>query len=123
MLLVFFFKHKTAYEMRISDWSSDVCSSDLAARALEKFVEHGRPCGPAARDARRHCPRVARAAIAAAIAVVIAARAPGALALVRQNGKAPPPPCQDRHPVFIGGRTEKNSGKRDRKSTRLNSSH
>src|SRR3546814_18014277 len=29
--IVFFFKQKTAYEMRISDWSSDVCSSDLAA--------------------------------------------------------------------------------------------
>src|SRR3546814_8991116 len=29
--VVFFFKQKTAYEMRISDWSSDVCSSDLAA--------------------------------------------------------------------------------------------
>src|SRR3546814_3499040 len=29
----FFFKQKTAYEMRISDWSSDVCSSDLAQRA------------------------------------------------------------------------------------------
>src|SRR3546814_5173249 len=28
-LYVFFFKQKTAYEMRISDWSSDVCSSDL----------------------------------------------------------------------------------------------
>src|SRR3546814_1324489 len=28
--MVFFFKQKTAYEMRISDWSSDVCSSDLA---------------------------------------------------------------------------------------------
>src|SRR3546814_4111959 len=28
-LIVFFFKQKTAYEMRISDWSSDVCSSDL----------------------------------------------------------------------------------------------
>src|SRR3546814_1286843 len=28
----FFFKQKTAYEMRISDWSSDVCSSDLDAR-------------------------------------------------------------------------------------------
>src|SRR3546814_5327552 len=27
--LFFFFKQKTAYEMRISDWSSDVCSSDL----------------------------------------------------------------------------------------------
>src|SRR3546814_522768 len=31
MLFVFFFKQKTAYEMRISDWSSDVCSSDLEA--------------------------------------------------------------------------------------------
>src|SRR3546814_3979065 len=30
---VFFFKQKTAYEMRISDWSSDVCSSDLDALA------------------------------------------------------------------------------------------
>src|SRR3546814_6376525 len=29
-LIVFFFKQKTAYEMRISDWSSDVCSSDLS---------------------------------------------------------------------------------------------
>src|SRR3546814_3627996 len=28
-LIFFFFKQKTAYEMRISDWSSDVCSSDL----------------------------------------------------------------------------------------------
>src|SRR3546814_10604644 len=31
MFYFFFFKQKTAYEMRISDWSSDVCSSDLAA--------------------------------------------------------------------------------------------
>src|SRR3546814_13786872 len=30
---VFFFKQKTAYELRISDWSSDVCSSDLIAVA------------------------------------------------------------------------------------------
>src|SRR3546814_15417209 len=30
-MIVFFFKQKTAYEMRISDWSSDVCSSDLGA--------------------------------------------------------------------------------------------
>src|SRR3546814_17261274 len=30
MLIFFLFKQKTAYEMRISDWSSDVCSSDLA---------------------------------------------------------------------------------------------
>src|SRR3546814_2031066 len=33
-IFVFFFKQKTAYEMRISDWSSDVCSSDLAVREL-----------------------------------------------------------------------------------------
>src|SRR3546814_8935526 len=31
----FFFKQKTAYEMRISDWSSDVCSSDLPVGAME----------------------------------------------------------------------------------------
>src|SRR3546814_7324830 len=31
MIFIFFFKQKTAYEMRISDWSSDVCSSDLLA--------------------------------------------------------------------------------------------
>src|SRR3546814_6335314 len=30
----FFFKQKTAYEMRISDWSSDVCSSDLLLMAI-----------------------------------------------------------------------------------------
>src|SRR3546814_4077214 len=35
-LFFFFFKQKTAYEMRISDWSSDVCSSDLMTRT------HGR---------------------------------------------------------------------------------
>src|SRR3546814_1085504 len=35
----FFFKQKTAYEMRISDWSSDVCSSDLWTRALTRPIE------------------------------------------------------------------------------------
>src|SRR3546814_14869921 len=33
-MFIFFFKQKTAYEMRISDWSSDVCSSDLGQRVL-----------------------------------------------------------------------------------------
>src|SRR3546814_16331217 len=37
--LFFFFKQKTAYEMRISDWSSDVCSSDL--RLPRRFRLHG----------------------------------------------------------------------------------
>src|SRR3546814_1136362 len=35
MFFFFFFKQKTAYEMRISDWSSDVCSSDLMQVARE----------------------------------------------------------------------------------------
>src|SRR3546814_8353947 len=37
----FFFKQKTAYEMRISDWSSDVCSSDLE-KAVAFWNEHFR---------------------------------------------------------------------------------
>src|SRR3546814_2621153 len=36
----FFFKQKTAYEMRISDWSSDVCSSDLRAFDLMRSFVH-----------------------------------------------------------------------------------
>src|SRR3546814_11729883 len=35
---MFFFKQKTEYEMRISDWSSDVCSSDLEIAPTEKRV-------------------------------------------------------------------------------------
>src|SRR3546814_7540589 len=34
VLFFFFFKQKTAYEMRISDWSSDVCSSDLVTATV-----------------------------------------------------------------------------------------
>src|SRR3546814_1625353 len=48
--LFFFFKQKTAYEMRISDWSSDVCSSDLRER--NKEYDH---------DPRPHHPAVHRA--------------------------------------------------------------
>src|SRR3546814_3299832 len=55
--VVFFFKQKTAYEMRISDWSSDVCSSDLDeilevdfnlayTRALELCQREGLLAGP-----------------------------------------------------------------------------
>src|SRR3546814_3495061 len=41
MLLFFcFFKQKTAYELRISDWSSDVCSSDLASNANPTLSEY-----------------------------------------------------------------------------------
>src|SRR3546814_7007915 len=40
-VVFFFFKQKTAYEMRISDWSSDVCSSDLPTEALRAVTETG----------------------------------------------------------------------------------
>src|SRR3546814_942286 len=36
LVVFFFFKQKTAYELRISDWSSDVCSFDLATRASRR---------------------------------------------------------------------------------------
>src|SRR3546814_3039691 len=76
-MLFVFFKQKTAYEMRISDWSSDVCSSDLddrppAARALrlraklgQQIVDRadavsadiGRPQLLIGRDVPDHCAR------------------------------------------------------------------
>src|SRR3546814_9247195 len=38
-LFLFFFKQKTAYEMRISDWSSDVCSSDLVTGSGSRLLQ------------------------------------------------------------------------------------
>src|SRR3546814_15571877 len=45
--MFFFFKQKTAYEMRISDWSSDVCSSDLydGLRGTPTMLASNRGCG------------------------------------------------------------------------------
>src|SRR3546814_2388742 len=53
VLDIFLFKQKTAYELRISDWSSDVCSSDLPAALLRGFPRVWaagwmRACEPAA---------------------------------------------------------------------------
>src|SRR3546814_20381280 len=48
---MFFFKQKTAYEMRISDWSSDVCSSDLTKVNTIRFYEDIGLLPPAARTA------------------------------------------------------------------------
>src|SRR3546814_12353324 len=81
--LFFFFKQKTAYEMRISDWSSDVCSSDLqpldvglGGHAIEAADQRRHPCeeAPAGKSGaigqrpdkdvteQQHCRRVALAA-------------------------------------------------------------
>src|SRR3546814_1727272 len=60
LLVFFFFKQKTAYEMRISDWSSDVCSSDLlvdrrGSRIDDAFGQILAPQGAPAFGAARQC--------------------------------------------------------------------
>src|SRR3546814_1512618 len=99
--MFFFFKQKTAYELRISDWSSDVCSSDLA----DDRAQPARLVPGAARAGARLLPRdFLRIAHGRA-----SARHP------RRRTAAPGPewplPCLGRDMV------------KDRKSTRLNSSH
>src|SRR3546814_10942238 len=47
----FFFKQKTAYELRISDWSSDVCSSDLVGKDVGELAGLDRSYGVVVRDA------------------------------------------------------------------------
>src|SRR3546814_4235164 len=57
MFVFFFFKQKTAYEMRISDWSSDVCSSDLGLHrrniAAQGEDQHRQAPSPAGQSVRR----------------------------------------------------------------------
>src|SRR3546814_1105700 len=89
MLLFFFFKQKTAYEMRISDWSSDVCSSDLdrlgrradgvelRAAIDDEEVEAARSEHHHARiDRERHALAAHRSAVAADIGAHIYAADP-----------------------------------------------
>src|SRR3546814_3469790 len=70
-VVFFFFKQKTAYEMRISDWSSDVCSSDLLDYCRHRLHQQAgsssssdhAPSGCNARDeARQFCNQPPRAA-------------------------------------------------------------
>src|SRR3546814_4973616 len=53
LICVFFFTQKTAYEMRISDWSSDVCSSDLAL--IDTRPANRGLAGACARAQKRRC--------------------------------------------------------------------
>src|SRR3546814_4750891 len=108
---IFFFKQKTAYEMRISDWSSDVCSSDLGEeyRRGEGDIDG---IADEARVTQQHAEAAEHRQRPSAAAAVM-------VRLVQQQ------PGEDEH-----GRAHRQHGEEgrapaepDRKSTRLNSSH
>src|SRR3546814_16987156 len=62
LVFLFFFKQKTAYDMRISDWSSDVCSSDLRVpEEMTRFIAWFNESSP---QGGAPVPAVTRAAIA-----------------------------------------------------------
>src|SRR3546814_6666932 len=111
---IFFFKQKAAYEMRISDWSSDVCSSDLLAR-LDQQVVHGLVAELA----------VIQTALAGHILEHIAAGIDparparlGQLEVAARHGR-----LQGRELHGPQAYVEARFAAQDRKSTRLNSSH
>src|SRR3546814_5158448 len=98
----FFFKQKTAYEMRISDWSSDVCSSDLGQQ-LQTDGDHAEAADMRiGEDGGQARP--------------VAMRRPRRIRYVAQSVEMQRP--GHGHP---GNQADKSAG--DRKSTRLNSSH
>src|SRR3546814_9818615 len=126
---VLFFKQKTAYDMRISDWSSDVRSSDLRADILEGEIAEPQIVGPAEEaehflarrvgrieglgprpgDRRRH--GIARA-------IDAADRHRRARRPARDDRQ-----CSGRRGIVSLVGEKQHLSARDRKSTRLNSSH
>src|SRR3546814_7879389 len=104
-----FFKQKTAYEMRISDWMSDVCSSDLLL---------GAGIGPALVGDRPHDQRGRGLVqlVEGGIVVLPTAQIAGEGSTVGFTGREMHQPCP-------GPRAEVDETVADRKITRLNSSH
>src|SRR3546814_15530196 len=102
MVVLFFFKQKTAYEMRISDWSSDVCSSDLpvgsATWLATEMDEDGILFGLA--DLGFGCPELGRFAMAELEAV----RLPFGLGIERDLGFTP------HHPLSVYAAAARSAG-------------
>src|SRR3546814_7539514 len=96
-LVVFFFKQKTAYEMRISDWSSDVCSSDLQYDHLGIRLNFSDPVFAASHNG-----------MTAALSASVDASTAAQMAMAQQAQQVA------QQAIMLAG---------DRKSTRLNSSH
>src|SRR3546814_6338800 len=107
----FFFKHKTAYEMRISDWSSDVCSSDLRHFTRSSRSEIAvTATTPVLQQPRQQ--QTENDATAQQTRTGDQRCALGTLTIETLRGR--------RHRLLLGGKL---GFQPDRKSTRLNSSH
>src|SRR3546814_10690839 len=102
LFFLFFFKQKTAYEMRISDWSSDVCSSDLARMSARARRHEHQPV-----DAERR-------RLAGMLDRDDVGKDEAAIAVHRLDHFARPAERGDDQRRLVA---------QDRKSTRLNSSH
>src|SRR3546814_7977429 len=136
--LVIFFKKKTAYEMRISDWSSDVCSSDLRNREQSRYnpldigVNHHRPLskgdggdGGSGIGANARKLQQLRFTLRKATTIFPRHHSGAGEQVARPRIIAKARPCG--HQISLiggsqGGYVRPPSGE-DRKSTRLNSSH
>src|SRR3546814_172891 len=102
-ICLFFFKQKTAYEMRISDWSSDVCSSDLLRHRAEPAALRGDATDRGGAHHRtRQCRRPA-------LRPACLERRPGAQAGHRGRQELPER-RRDRHPEPAGGDLPGNRG-------------
>src|SRR3546814_1359779 len=110
---VFFFKQKTAYEMRISDWSSDVCSSDLqfVDPRRRRDIGHDAPADGRADHAREQHRQVAEAFADRSdlarevgdrrVAAVVALGMPDRIALEPEHAPVGRAPRTEEHPSAL----------------------
>src|SRR3546814_3752878 len=110
---MFCFKQKTVYELRISDWSSDVCSSDLAEAPERGFARAGGEVPSVASRPLTPAPATPDAAFAEALEELRDCRV---CAAHLPLGPRPVARVSPTARILIVGQA-------DRKSTRLNSSH
>src|SRR3546814_2258257 len=123
----FFFKQKTAYEMRISDWSSDVCSSDLGPAEQRDERKNGQNQGDGADDERSDIehghgsctlPPMRQEPFGSSMDALVSSCCLGFMQRDREPARFPV-----EAPGPVKGTEPPNQERTDRKSTRLNSSH
>src|SRR3546814_6224444 len=118
LIFFFFFKQKTAYEMRISDWSSDVCSSDLVGDSHRSRLSSPKITG------MRLWIRATRSFAWQVITAKVRVQSPDFGFFQFSQIAATPNARRSRRPTAKGCLGPWPEGRRqDRKSTRLNSSH